>query len=224
MRFAYAQYKQKGFAPILIVLLVAVLAVGGYFVYTNYSNNQTAAPTGQTTQTPPPTPDETVYTEASESANWKIYQGKSYTFKYPANVNKIEGQSTDGVSVSHSWGDSNPPYFEFKVGIENNTAHLTTRQVIEKLVGNIRNSSAPWAKSTADQYLKTMKQYTNGEISGVKLQCIDEGYPGDSYDVVIEAFPDKIFRFWINNAMGGCSGKEYEKLLDQILSTFKFLP
>lgn len=31
---------QKGFAPILIVLLIA-LGIGGYLIYTNYSNNQT---------------------------------------------------------------------------------------------------------------------------------------------------------------------------------------
>ena len=30
--------ESKGFAPILIVLLIAILGIGGYFVYTNYSN------------------------------------------------------------------------------------------------------------------------------------------------------------------------------------------
>ncbi len=47
---------QKGFAPILIVLLIAVLAIGGYFVYTNYSNNEIKTSQNvQTTQTPTPT-------------------------------------------------------------------------------------------------------------------------------------------------------------------------
>jgi hypothetical protein len=33
--------KQKGLAPILIVLLVAILGIGGVFAYRNYSNNKT---------------------------------------------------------------------------------------------------------------------------------------------------------------------------------------
>lgn len=36
MHFAYAQCKQRGFAPILVVILIAS-AVGGYFVYQKFS-------------------------------------------------------------------------------------------------------------------------------------------------------------------------------------------
>lgn len=78
--------KQSGLAPILIVILIA-LAVGGYFVYTNYSNlsrvisrdNQTkSTQSGQTTQTPTPTSDSVV--------DWKTYTNieLAYSIKYPS--------------------------------------------------------------------------------------------------------------------------------------------
>lgn len=59
--------EKAGFAPILIVLLIAVLGIGGYFWF-NYSNNQTkTVPYIQTTQAPqsmqnntPNTPEEVV--------------------------------------------------------------------------------------------------------------------------------------------------------------------
>ncbi len=71
---------QKGFAPILIILLIA-LAVGGYSIYSNYLNNQTK-PTPQPTthSTPQPSPS-----PADEIANWKTYTNTKYGFslKYP---------------------------------------------------------------------------------------------------------------------------------------------
>lgn len=62
---------QKGLAPILIVILV-VLIVGGYFVYSNYSTNQT-----QPEPTETPNPDET--------AGWQTYINTEYKYslKYP---------------------------------------------------------------------------------------------------------------------------------------------
>lgn len=46
---------QKGFAPILIVLLIA-LVIGGYFVYRNYSQYSTKAPSSTTQPTTYSTP------------------------------------------------------------------------------------------------------------------------------------------------------------------------
>ena len=69
---------QKGLTPILIVLVITILGIGGYFVYTtNYSNNRTK--TAQYVQTTPaPTSD--------PMANWKTYTIQKYGifFKYPS--------------------------------------------------------------------------------------------------------------------------------------------
>lgn len=66
---------QKGTTPILIVILIA-LAVGGYFIFNNYSQSRTKAPT-------PTSLDETVYTEDTRSADWKTYSNTEY--KYAVN-------------------------------------------------------------------------------------------------------------------------------------------
>lgn len=71
--------KQKGLAPILIVLLIAT-AIGGYLIYSGKIN----LPQKQTTQTE---------TLTGETANWKTYRGESvytndgssmFTIRYPS--------------------------------------------------------------------------------------------------------------------------------------------
>lgn len=85
--------KQRGFAPILIVLLIA-LGIGGYFVYKNYSNNQTKVTPPQQISQPStslvsasPVPSDT-----GEAANWKVYTNikYGYSFKYPPKLTSIE--------------------------------------------------------------------------------------------------------------------------------------
>lgn len=83
--------KQKGLAPILIVFLIAA-AVGGYLVYTNYSNNRNKIVSQQTVQsTPVPTSQNESSSSAAsgapngaaETVNWKVQKGEYYEFKYP---------------------------------------------------------------------------------------------------------------------------------------------
>ncbi len=72
---------QKGLAPILIIFLIA-LAVGGYLLYSNYSDNQTKTVSVLTTTNTAP-----VATSSAETVNWKIYKTEKYNFsmKYPNN-------------------------------------------------------------------------------------------------------------------------------------------
>lgn len=91
MIFYYSELKnaililimQKGFAPILIVILVAVLGIGGYFVYTNAKNQTKPAQQVQTTQTPTPSQDPTTLKftdqeQTQESEGVKIINGSVY--------------------------------------------------------------------------------------------------------------------------------------------------
>ena len=80
--FASQMKSQKGHALLIVVLIAA--AIGGYFIYTNYSNNRTkVTPPTVTHSSPAPT-------GAGETANWKTYSNTSlkysvnYSFKYPA--------------------------------------------------------------------------------------------------------------------------------------------
>ena len=72
---------QKGFANIvLIVVIVAIIAVGGYFVFVKKSEPITQQPTPTTTQNPTPTA-----TPKNETANWEVYRNEKYgiEFKHP---------------------------------------------------------------------------------------------------------------------------------------------
>lgn len=73
--------REKGFAPILIIILMAIL-IGGYLVYSGKINLNKSQPTSnQTTQSSA--------TSKDESVNWKTYNSPDglYTFKYPESSN-----------------------------------------------------------------------------------------------------------------------------------------
>lgn len=90
--------RQAGLAPIVLVLLMAALAVGGYLIY---SRQAKFTPPQQTTQ-PSPSPvttsvpnDTGVNSEPSGSAettNWKTYTSSklNLSFKYPSNFSYKE--------------------------------------------------------------------------------------------------------------------------------------
>lgn len=82
---------QKGFAPILIILLLAIISVGGLLMYWNQTKSTNTIQ--QITQTPAPTFTTTAIQTASssaslsdETANWKTYIDDKYgfTFRYPS--------------------------------------------------------------------------------------------------------------------------------------------
>lgn len=70
--------KQKGLAPLLIVVIIA-LAVSGYLIYQKKATSN-PIPTPLPQQTPQPSPS-----PADETANWKTYTNAKlgYSFKYP---------------------------------------------------------------------------------------------------------------------------------------------
>lgn len=78
---------QKGLAPILIVVLIAVLAVGGYLLY-NQQTKLTSAPQPTTQSTPAPSVNPTESAEPVDISNWKTYTNSKYGYsvKYPNNA------------------------------------------------------------------------------------------------------------------------------------------
>ena len=73
---------QKGFAQVLIIIILAVLVVGGIGDYA-YKNGQTRLPDGQvkTTSQSSPSPTPTI-----DTSNWKTYSSEAgWILKYPKN-------------------------------------------------------------------------------------------------------------------------------------------
>lgn len=71
--------RQAGFAPILIVILVAAALLGGYFIYQKSTNKPTSSPEPSPLSTKAPSEVEDPITK------WKTYQDirERYTFRYP---------------------------------------------------------------------------------------------------------------------------------------------
>ena len=86
---------QKGFVPVLIVILIAAL-VGGYFVYSNF---QTKTPTS--TIQPSPSPADETANPDSIGANWKTYTNKGIYFEYPSDWN-ISPYTDNTIIISSS--------------------------------------------------------------------------------------------------------------------------
>ena len=94
--------KQKGFAPIIIILVIALIGAGAYFLGTKNILKFPSFPLSPTlSPSPTPTPDPT--------ANWKTYTANEFTFKYPVNW-FIEDTKVveDGSYVNFFLGETEP--------------------------------------------------------------------------------------------------------------------
>ena len=101
---------QKGFSnTVLIGIIVAIVAVGGYFVFSKKSE-----PIAQQT-TPPPaitqtlTPQQPSPTPINETASWKTYKNDTYSFevKYPPDYYPYEFKGViyfPKVNDETNWG------------------------------------------------------------------------------------------------------------------------
>lgn len=111
--------RQKGLAPILIVILIA-LAVGGYLVYSKQTTQSTPAPKAAS-----PVPTDTGETANPDSigANWKTYTNTLYGYliKLPPElfadeiVNRVDiNTNPSGYPSASIAVVSGPDDFEFK--------------------------------------------------------------------------------------------------------------
>jgi len=223
----------KGFSAVYIlvgILILAAVAGGAYFLgrqtlsfrgaseMSDLPRDKTGAAILPASS---PTPTVSESTGSADMANWKTYTTKGFEFRYPPN-GVLTNESLNMIYISYQ--ENTKPYWTFTANLSDNPNHLTSKQYVDKMINDLRNNkNAPWAKSQADQMQQTMKDYTNNQIIGIKLQSFDEGYPQE-FGKVVEATENKIYVFNIGNGSGGGVGDEDEKLLDQILSTFKFIP
>jgi hypothetical protein len=99
--------KNKGFAPLLLLIIGLVLCIGGYFAY-RFSTKFTGAPLEELSLDlyASPTPDQTVH--------WKTYVNNTYhyTVKYPPEWHATEyNDDRSGISI-----ENNSEYISFAVG------------------------------------------------------------------------------------------------------------
>lgn len=240
---------QKGLAPILIVLLIA-LGIGGYFIYK--INNPPApsitgpvgillwdrikqvkpapaSPNTQPTPQPSPRPSGNV-----ETANWKTYTNKEsgYSFMYPQNFQVttrdnyyysfFTGKLVKEIVINKSRDDLSD-WFEISISIDDNPQNLSANDVINNYLQKLKTISKTEteissAKTITEKITKSLKPYKNGQIEGLHALF---GYEYD-YDIIVQTKNNKIYGFQYTGDNGVKVNAKAEKLVTQILSTFKF--
>ena len=220
--------KQKGLAPILIILLIA-LGIGGYLYFTSYSNNYKIVPPQQVACTmdaklcpdgssvgrtgpkcefvPCPTH------KTDESTNWKTYSGTSlkysvsYSFKYPADY---------------------VPYFPNKP--DNNVFHSADAKFDQRTTAKTSGIEIGSLVYGAGEDKEDYKgQNTKIDVNLVSKMILPTGAVAKAYinleDITVTIDYKKDNRdirimIWCGGENGNPSG--CEKVLTLLLPTFKF--
>lgn len=203
--------KQKGFAPILIVVIITVL-VGGYLIYQNQPK-LTPTSTAQFTSAPTSTPKST---NSAKTANWKTYINldKLYSLEYPADTFNIKEENLTANSACKTellMSDKATGFPDKYQGIivldvckadskffpqmsfGNITGSETQQNMINNNVAYSKIGEATFEKLGSRVTVKRVVSYKNGYVYSFDLRFI----PGS---------------------------KDYTQEFNQILSTFKFLP
>ncbi|MDO8570375.1 MAG: hypothetical protein Q7R97_02220 [Candidatus Daviesbacteria bacterium] len=207
--------RQAGFAPILIVILIA-LAVGGYLIYQNQPKPVVISqPIVQPTSAPIISPIASA--SAAETANWKTYTSNKYGFsyKYPQDfkiVNELQ------VNQYRRYNEDSLALFSPDIKVDPD-GKIT--EGIGLAIGVITSKS----QTELDAEMKGNSE-SSFDISSFKLPTgsnINSYKTGSSADIniFIGSPPQESIHLACEDpkGTGRCVG-----LLIQILSTFKFTP
>ncbi|SRR3989344_418100 len=197
---------QRGFANIVLpVVIVAIIAVGGYFVFVKKSEPVTQQPT---TALP-----------KNETVNWKIYQNNKYGFelKYPENFY---------ITQEGLWGEEGSIDSQFYVDLsEYKVAPERASRGIRIVIGNFSGDFQKYVEEmikdsieSANDTFSASDSINNVVRSEIKINNIIgykvEGITGFGYYNIYFTKNGKIFS--INNGID-------DNLFKKILSTFKFI-
>lgn len=187
---------QKGFAPLVIIILIA-LALGGYLVYQKQFKSVVVP---QPASQPSPVP-----AISDDITNWKTYINSEYKYQlqYPKNWNSSVGKFSDSILDSQCFGiDLNKCILNIAIFDENSW----DRQ--KQLLG-FTLSSKEGAKEVSFAGLSALKR---------------EGYFGENGSsqgfVIIFQNKKKTYRIWAYERTE--DKNDFSKSIKQILSTFKF--
>lgn len=212
--------KQKGFVPTLILLgivLAVMIAGGAYYLGVHKSSTPVSSPTPVVNSQ---TPQAITVPSPAETANWKTYSGKFYSFKYPSNW-QTRPSGFDGV---FAFGPADNQNVHFVV--DENT-HINAAEIPDNLANQaLGNNESVLAKKTTkvdDHY--TVIQEGQSE-PGIRI----EAYIGDVKSVSNFVAQDGGPRTTNGTMSIYMEIKDNNKdtlilnrqIFNQILSTFKF--
>lgn len=218
----YTANMQKGFAGILILIVVLVVAVGAgaYYWGTQKSggimpSSQTSAPSASTI----PTPDET--------ANWKTYTNTKYKFSIKAPSELEVEQEENGfyiTNASRAQKEIADQYIPGRITVDvYDSSQFEVYETISELVKLSQGNKSSGGAFGPYLFTKTAEQNVNGAKWMIYDAIPDPNYDGG------EPFPYRkvailsrgsvyyLFSTEVNN-----KEDEYIKYFDQILTAFNF--
>lgn len=213
---------QKGLAPILIILILAgviALTFGVYYLGIRRSETLQQRVDKQNPVAPFTTPpqssqttsstDETVYTEATRSANWKTYTSRfDFEFKYPSALGDLEDNGGRKIFIGNSKSSDCNKGEAVELNVIDNPKLLSITEFLNEYYKDF-NSQAGY-QYPVNKYLKD-KPRLNTDIEWL----INREPPLCPGKDVFLSNQDKIIKLFCAN----CS----DYLIDNILYTFKFL-
>lgn len=169
--------KQKGLAPILVVLLI-VLAVGGYLLY------QKQFKPAFTPQSPPSP------IASDETANWKTYTNNKYkySFKYPPSWISNEAALGDIVNFRFEGKDSQYYFFVGSGGRGGPEADGIKGD--NPKYGNVSYSRRMWIKNDTPFFIVALpdKPYSVGGNIEINFPLTEADYYTKTFDQILSTF------------------------------------
>src|SRR3989344_1064617 len=215
---------------ILLVIFVFLIILGsGAYYYLGVRSKNTNQQK-QISIIPTPTPFITLNPTIDETANWKKYTNNFYQIKYPDITYEVKLNTPSNVSLAVSSVSLNS---KVSTGSENSLQNVMPISITVASFDNQRmsvdNPVSLFGLTGNTSYVqnmflkdKTPQTYSIGNNNGYVIYDIGAGLSGLEREIVVVR-GDKIYDIQTDISYG--KDKEiYKKLVDQILSTFKFTP
>lgn len=217
------QPKKSNFLVVLLsVLLLFSISIAAFFAYqTQKLSDELRVKNSdlKIVSTPTQDPVSTDVPKVDPTSNWKTYTGKLFSFKYPVDA-RLEVQQDGVVKIMYMGqkqidsGRTQTSLFDgygFFVSSQNET--LTLEEVYQKRVENFGNACDP----------DKMGKLQSSTIDGYKAVYYDSSCLGD-YTTYLVINKDDILFELVELYVGDSADQVvYKKVVDQILSTFKFI-
>ena len=219
--------KFKNWAPIgTAALLVVSVGTTICLAYQNYQlkqqiqkiQSEAPTPVSKATPTPISTPTPTLAPTPTPdiTANWKTYTNteEGFSFKHPENLSPDEKED---IVILFLWGPTQKPDTEFYDGIslQFNFPFKLENKSLESYV----DSAITESKQTSE-IIKAKEKIV---INGLNGYTYTERGLGDFQSIFLES-SGSVDGIEIVNATRDPTGQGFQQTVDQVLSTFKFIP